>query len=66
MQRPNEANPPASPPFSHFTLTETPRLFYQNPNNGPDSECAHFLPSRKCSVMRVLVFTGRYQTRPVG
>lgn len=25
-----------------------------------------FLPSRKCSVMLILVFTGRYQTMPVG
>lgn len=77
MQQPVSKNPPTSPPSAiSFRLKTSPQFFYfyRLPKQCPSFISVNtmllsvkmFLPSRKCSVMSVLVFTGRYQTRPVG
>lgn len=59
----SQSHPPLPHQPSHGNPPTTPQLFCSHRR----PKCAQmFLPSRKCSVMLVLVFTGRYQTRPVG
>lgn len=73
MQQPQWVNPLASPSAISSTENLPTVLLQPALNNGSfiwtntkTRSVRTFLPSRKCSVMLFLVFTGRYQTRPVG